>query len=171
MYYYQNSRGELKYEELALEKIIYKSLDSLKYMKGFEVVEKQVEIQQDIALHSDQYRWSVIILNLLSNSIKYRDVQKQNMVVNILVTINQQQAILRVEDNGIGIQAELVPKIFDMFYRATEKSQGAGLGLFIVKEMVEKLKGQIRVETEYGKGTTMTITVPNVVCLIKGVRD
>jgi signal transduction histidine kinase len=66
-----------------------------------------------------------------------------------------------VKDNGIGISKENQEKIFDMFYRVSENSVGSGLGLYIVKEIVEKLDGKIEVESEPGKGTAFSIHIPN----------
>jgi signal transduction histidine kinase len=161
MDYYRNAKMVLKTEEIALEKLIYKSLDTLKYMKGFDSIEMQIQIQQDAPMYSDEYRWSIIIRNLLSNSIKYTDDQKEKSFVSIVASVNQQDAVLCIEDNGIGIQAEYLSNIFDMFYRATEKSYGAGLGLYIVKEMVAKLDGEIQVNAFSGQGTVVTVTIPN----------
>jgi signal transduction histidine kinase len=65
-----------------------------------------------------------------------------------------------VEDNGVGIKPDHHEKIFDMFYRASENSKGSGLGLYIAREAVKKLGGQITVESELGKGTRFRIILP-----------
>ena len=72
------------------------------------------------------------------------------------------QAIFKISDNGSGIKAEFLDRIFEMFYRAKEDSPGTGLGLYIVKETVEKLNGRITVSSNIGQGTTFTITLPNL---------
>jgi signal transduction histidine kinase len=77
------------------------------------------------------------------------------------VVVTEQLLEIIFRDNGIGIAADLVPRIFDMFYRATEKSEGAGLGLYIVKETVDKMGGKISVDSKLGEGTTFTISLPN----------
>jgi signal transduction histidine kinase len=61
----------------------------------------------------------------------------------------------------MGISEESIDKIFEMFYRATEHNVGSGLGLYIVKEAITALKGDIRVESTFGEGTTFTIKIPN----------
>ena len=66
-----------------------------------------------------------------------------------------------MKDNGIGIEPQYQEKIFDLFFRATDQSQGTGLGLFIVKDTIDKLRGKIEVESEPGRGTTFTIEIPN----------
>jgi signal transduction histidine kinase len=64
---------------------------------------------------------------------------------------------LVVEDNGQGIKPDLQPKIFNMFFKGTEKSRGSGLGLYIASEVVKKIDGQITVESKFGEGSTFRI--------------
>ena len=71
-------------------------------------------------------------------------------------------AIISVEDNGIGIDDAYLYKIFGMFFRATEKSKGTGLGLYIVKSMVDKLGGQIQVTSRQEEGTTFSVELPRL---------
>ena len=68
-----------------------------------------------------------------------------------------------MSDNGKGVHPEHLENIFDMFYRATDDSQGSGLGLYIVKETVEKLQGNIQVQSVPREGTTFTLVIPNLV--------
>ena len=68
---------------------------------------------------------------------------------------------LIIEDNGEGIREEFQDKIFNMFYRASEKSKGSGLGLYIAKEMIDKLGGSIKVNSVYGEGTQFIIELPD----------
>ena len=70
--------------------------------------------------------------------------------------------MIRVSDNGIGIRAIHLDKIFNMFYRASENSKGSGLGLYITREAVSKLGGTISVQSEYGKYITFEIDIPNL---------
>jgi signal transduction histidine kinase len=98
--------------------------------------------------------------NIISNAYKYYNAANRSYLkINVKVT----PFVLEMEfhDNGIGIKKEYVKKVFDMFYRATEKSQGSGLGMYIVKQAVDKLKGSIKVKSTFGKGTTIKITLPN----------
>ena len=65
------------------------------------------------------------------------------------------------KDNGIGIAKEYQNDVFNMFFRGTENAEGSGLGLYIVKQTVDKMKGQISLESDYGKGTEIVLKVPN----------
>jgi signal transduction histidine kinase len=71
------------------------------------------------------------------------------------------EVYMEFEDNGIGIGREYINKVFDMFFRATNNNEGAGLGLYIVREAIDKLDGKITIESELRKGTTFKIKIPN----------
>jgi len=70
------------------------------------------------------------------------------------------ETIFQISDNGLGIPKKYQNKIFDMFYRANEGSKGSGIGLYIVKNAVEKLGGTVNFKSELGKGTVFTLTLP-----------
>jgi signal transduction histidine kinase len=160
--YSRNARSELNIEAVDFKKLVEDSFERLKYMDGSEQVSKNISIEGNADLFSDGYRLSVIINNLVSNAIKYRDPNKENSVIDIHAKITPASLEVTFRDNGIGISDEFMPKIFDMFFRATEKSEGAGLGLYIVKETIEKLLGSISAESTVGDGTVFRIKIPNM---------
>jgi signal transduction histidine kinase len=82
--------------------------------------------------------------------------------LEISIKSNDKIAELHVRDNGEGIPTDAKPKIFEMFYRASANGTGSGLGLYIVKEAVEKIRGKISVHSEYEKGTEFVIEIPNM---------
>ena len=67
---------------------------------------------------------------------------------------------LSISDNGMGVETEMVPKVFDMFFRGNTRSKGTGMGLFITKGIIEQLGGTIRIESEINLGTTFFISLP-----------
>ena len=75
--------------------------------------------------------------------------------------MTEQQVFIEVQDNGLGIAAEHIDRIFDMFYRASNHQDSSGLGLFLVKETIAKMQGIIRVNSTVNQGTTFTINLPN----------
>jgi len=81
--------------------------------------------------------------------------------LKIKVSVTVTHATIIFEDNGIGINQDLQEKVFNMFFRATEKSEGAGLGLYIVKEAIDKLGGTIEMKSTFGQGTQFTMRVIN----------
>lgn len=154
-----NSRMELTNENVNLRTLVEDILQDLRYMSGFETVEMDIEIPNGQMVLSDPLRIKIILSNLISNSIKYLDPNKDRHVIRIRYF---QEDIriwnLEVFDNGIGIQPDYLNRIFEMFYRATDRSGGSGLGLFIVKESIARLGGDIKVESEYGAFTMFTLS-------------
>jgi signal transduction histidine kinase len=138
-------------------------MSKMEYMDGY----KQIKIDTliiggDKVFFSDEYRLSVVLENLLSNAIKYCDSEKENPFLHISIVVNDLEAEIKFQDNGIGIDGVLLNKIFNMFFRGTERSDGAGLGLYIVKETIEKLRGKITVSSTVHKGTDFKVLIPNL---------
>lgn len=133
------------------------------YFSGFDMkrIDIQVRVRQPVPFISDLTRVRVILNNIISNAIKYRDLEKSLSIIQIDVEVNKKEALLRVEDNGQGIDENKINKVFDMFYRAHEDSQGSGLGLYIVKNVIEKLRGSIEVKTERNVGSMFSVVIPN----------
>ena len=160
--YSRNARSALSISEVDICKMVGDSFERMKYMDGSGSMTKSVEARKDYPFFTDSYRLSVIINNLVSNAIKYRDIHKENHSLKVTAEVSGTDLNLTFVDNGIGIEKEFIPRIFEMFYRATERSEGAGLGLYIVRETVQKLHGNISVESQIGKGTTFRVTIPNL---------
>jgi signal transduction histidine kinase len=158
--YSRNARKDVVLECIDIKNLINESIDKLKFIAGTQNLKITINVSEDSFLSSDRYRLSVILNNLLSNAIKYRDKNKSVQYINISVAKNKEAALITVTDNGIGIGKIQCKKIFDMFYRGTEQSDGAGLGLYIVKEALEKLKGTIDVESTVGEGSAFRVMIP-----------
>jgi signal transduction histidine kinase len=131
-------------------------------MKDADKIQVKIKVKGKYNFYSDQQRIKVILGNLLSNAFKYHDTHQPSPYVHVLVTLSPAEARLTVSDNGAGIGEEHHQKLFSMFYRATSRSEGSGLGLYIVKEVVEKLCGQVGFRSAPGQGTTFEITLPNL---------
>ena len=159
--YSRNARSGLNIELVDIQKMLEDSFERMMYMEGSEHIRKGISVKPNALLYSDPYRLSVIINNLVSNAIKYRDPKKRQSEIFIDAAISDEKLVMVFRDNGIGISADYIKKIFDMFFRATDRSEGAGLGLYIVKETVDKLHGVITVESVLGEGTTFQISIPN----------
>jgi signal transduction histidine kinase len=159
--YSRNTRQDLKIEKIDFKELIKESLDKLQFMTGFEHLDINVTGGDQSPFYADYYRVSVVVNNILSNAIKYLDVKKEKPFFSVTIDVNDKIATLIFADNGIGIDKALLPKVFHMFFRATDKKEGSGLGLYIVKEAIDLLKGQIEIESEFGKGTTFKILIPN----------
>jgi signal transduction histidine kinase len=115
-----------------------------------------------IILNGDKNRLTQIVLNLISNSFKYTD--RGSIVMETRYLPNQQMLILKVSDTGIGIDEKQVNNLFDQYFRASHEDKkerpGTGIGLYIVKKLVERMNGKISVESKVGKGSCFTVNIP-----------
>lgn len=116
----------------------------------------RIEIKENIAIEESLLQ--TITQNLLENAIKYCSEKSPK----VLICIKQQhnQLLLEVSDNGIGIPEAAQAHIFDMFYRATTRSTGTGLGLYILKHAVDKLGGTVKVRSLPQKGSRFLVSLP-----------
>jgi signal transduction histidine kinase/DNA-binding response OmpR family regulator/ligand-binding sensor domain-containing protein len=115
----------------------------------------------------DKEKWQKIVFNLLSNAIKFTPNNGQITIELNQTEINEKSnIILKIKDTGIGIPTEKQPYIFDRFHQVdnsdTRIQQGTGIGLALVKELVQLQNGQVTVESEHNIGTTFTITIPTL---------
>jgi signal transduction histidine kinase len=165
--YSRNSRIQPKAQMLDIKAIISTVTEKLKYLPNFSRLEKSYSLEAQTPIYSDAYRISIIFQNLISNAIKYQDTAKDKSYLRVHIAADQRSITLLLQDNGIGIAKDQLSFAFDMFHRATEKSDGAGLGLYIAKEAIEKLNGTVKLESKLNKGTTFTIALPNLLPLKK----
>jgi two-component system phosphate regulon sensor histidine kinase PhoR len=127
-------------------------------------VEKSIEMDidlEDIQFHADEDLMSQVWVNLIHNSIKFTP---QNGTIQISAQKHGEEVRVRIADTGLGIAEEDLAFIFDRFYKADKSrnrsTNGSGLGLSIVKKIINMHQGTIKVESELGKWTKMTIQLP-----------
>jgi signal transduction histidine kinase len=160
--YSRNVRLKVEVEEVDIKEMIEEVLEGLAYMNPSEKIDVTLKSKDNILFHTDKTRLRVILNNILSNAFRYYKGYINDSYIKVKIIYNNSRAIVTVEDNGIGIKPERLKRVFDMFYRATDASNGSGLGLYIAKESIIKLEGTIEVESEYERGTTFTITIPDL---------
>ncbi len=159
--YSRNARTEIKKESIDFKEVVDEIVSNLKYMSITKEVDIKVNIKQVVNFTSDPTRLSIVLNNLISNAIRYQDKEACPPFVHIDIVCSAEEAQIKVTDNGIGISNEYHDKIFDMFYRVSSGSVGSGLGLYIVKEAIDKMDGQLTVESAVGKGSSFFISIPN----------
>ena len=121
----------------------------------------RVMVHQPTDFEADLTRVRIVLNNIISNAIKYRRFMTTPSFMEVRINVDDQAAYIEVEDNGEGIAEEQLPQIFEMFYRASETSEGSGLGLYIVKDVLQKLEGHIDIASHKGEGTIVKIMIPN----------
>jgi PAS domain S-box-containing protein len=158
--YFKNAREEIQAGYIDFGFLINEVIETLRYQPGAADIEFKTAVEESNPFVSDMDKLRIILNNLISNAIKYRKLSPAKPVISILVKIRDHTAEIIISDNGEGIPQDKLDKAFTMFSRFSERSTGSGLGLYIVKEMVEKLCGEITLNSVLGEGTAFTIIIP-----------
>ncbi|HVD97162.1 MAG TPA: hybrid sensor histidine kinase/response regulator [Cytophagaceae bacterium] len=160
--YYKNTRSEKTLNEIDFNKIIRDALETIdQTISSTRNININISIVQDKPFVNDEFRIYVIISYLLSNAVKYQKKEEQHKEISISVQVNEKLARIKIHDNGIGIPQKHKDNIYKMFYRATTQSTGSGIGLYIVKETLEKLEGKIKMSSTENEGTEFELEIPN----------
>lgn len=114
------------------------------------------------SLYTDHNRFRIVLNHLISNAIAYQDYQKEEREIRISIRVNSSMCNLQVRDNGIGMLDNVRSNIFQLFYRGSERSSGTGVGLYITKEILNKMGGSITVRSKPGKGSIFSFSIPNL---------
>jgi signal transduction histidine kinase len=154
-----NAKIELKAESFDMREMVQEIFNDLKFLTKLPV-NFQIEIEGSEMLYGDKKRLKTIIKNLAANAVKYSRIDAADAFVKFKMCQDNDQIEFQVEDNGIGILSEQHQKIFDMFYRHANDNNGSGLGLFIVKEVLSKLGGTVKLDSIEGKGSVFKISIP-----------
>jgi PAS domain S-box-containing protein len=161
--YSRNARLGVNTEHIDFNGLLNDTIEHIKFINaGNRRIDVRTNIDAIADFYSDKGRLAVVFNNLLSNAFRYSDPDRSDPFVSVSIHTSDSGAEIIITDNGLGIDKENAPKVFDMFYRVSKKSVGSGLGLYIVKETVEKLKGSISLESELGVGTAFRILLPNL---------
>lgn len=160
--YSRNSRTEINPSLIDFGELIRDTLAHTRFLQQESNIEIESEISDKVNFYSDKQRLVFIFNNLISNAIRFADEEKKKRFLKIMIKTNTDHTSIVFNDNGIGIPEEYLSHIFDMFYRANEHTSGSGIGLYIVKEALDKLGGKIKVESKVGVGTTFSLSIPNM---------
>ncbi|MBD8487663.1 hybrid sensor histidine kinase/response regulator [Echinicola sp. CAU 1574] len=147
----------INFEELLADQ--YEAYKSKWDMNGINV---EISVDQNEKFDSDEAKLRVVFNNLFGNAYKFQNEEATDKFIKINVEVADGSALIKVADNGIGIDEKYQEEVFDLFHRATQKNVGSGIGLYMVKESVEQLKGKIELISSLGKGTEFRITIPSL---------
>ncbi len=161
IHYSRNSRLTVSLEEINYEEIFNEIFNHLKFFEGAENIAHTIDINNKAPFFSDKARIKDALQNILVNAVQYQKTYINDPYIKITIETDYLKSKIVIEDNGNGIHDDHKDKVFQMFYRASEQSNGSGLGLYIVKEIVKKLGGTIHLNTQLKIGTTFTIEIPN----------
>lgn len=161
--YSRNKRIQITPEQIQLKELCAEILENLHHMEGYHKIQFDLSGIESVNIKNDRTRLKIIFNNIITNAIRFQKKMPDHMPFIKISSWNENNSTkIVIADNGEGISPEVKPKIFDMFYRGHQNSQGSGLGLYIAKETIEKINGSISVESEYGKGTQFKIELRNL---------
>jgi two-component system sensor histidine kinase/response regulator len=163
LYWSRSQRGQLVYEpeHINLYDLVIENVELLKTMIDNKKIHISNEISDDLNAYADRNMVKTIIRNLIYNAIKFT---KEEGEVKIYSKKEGDYIILSVEDNGIGITKENLEKIFNrkeyFTTYGTEREKGSGLGLNLIFDFLDKNKGELFIDSDYGKGSTFSFSLP-----------
>jgi len=159
--YSRNSRLEVKRETFDFSAFVRELLDDHQYAPNFSAIRFEIHDALHQPVTADAMRLKIVLNNLISNAIKFHHFDgAEPPFVRISIGYHEHSYVITVRDNGQGINEQHINRIFEMFYRASEQAQGSGLGLYILKETVAKMKGRVNVKSTPGVGTAFTVMIP-----------
>lgn len=152
---------DMQHNQISATKLIGKILDENANDIRERGVELKVDVDQQVKWISDESCSYIILQNVIKNAVVFNDITKAAPKVSIGVVVNERFAGIQIKDNGIGISAQEQTRLFEPFHRASNLKGGLGLGLFLVKGMVNKLCANICISSHEDIGTTVSLLIPN----------
>lgn len=159
--YSRNARLDIKPEWVEIEPMVTNIFEDIRFSTN-TTVQFETHFIGSTQILSDKARLNTVLKNLIGNAVKYKNNNISNPFVRFEFENTEHEIKINVIDNGEGISEEAQKRVFEMFYRGTKNSIGTGLGLYICKEIIDKLKGTISVQSKLNQGTTITIVLPKI---------
>lgn len=159
----KNSNEPVFCEHIDLETLVRSILFDLEQHPNRKQIEIECSVQGNYPFVCDMNKFKTLLFQTIKNSLDYMDPYKSKSFLSIKVNSSHAKTTIEIIDNGIGIEKKHFPNIFQMFYRASARSKGSGLGLYLAREAVVKLNGSVDVKSELGVGTCVIIQVPNAI--------
>jgi signal transduction histidine kinase len=164
----EEGRKEYQFETVDIAALVREIVTTVQDRVRHEGFFIEVKLEEPLPpVMADRAAITQALTNLMDNAIKYSDKEKK---VKVSSFVEGQNLVIEVKDFGVGIKKEEIDKVFERFYRGgdelTRTVKGSGLGLTLVKEIIEAHRGHVRVESEPGRGSTFSIRLP-----LKGIED
>ncbi len=161
-----NSFSKASYQRLASEKIefepiAWRIINRYHSNPSARNINVQVAVKGGFPFYTDPELLEIILENIIRNSFYFYDPNKSHCFIKVIAHCTMSEIQVECIDNGLGIGKQHLELIFNMFYKASHLAKGAGLGLYIAKETLARIKGSISVESEIGFGSVFKIIIPN----------
>ena len=154
--YSRNARTDLQEETFDIKEVIKEVIDGLRFSAGNGFSFRE-DYTGSTFVHCDKSRLNTVLRNIIGNSVKYQKKDIEFPFVHLCFENLNSNFTISITDNGQGIPAESHERVFDMFYRGTTIGNGTGLGLYICKEMLDKMNARYSISSQPGEGTVFTI--------------
>ncbi|GAB4411291.1 MAG: hypothetical protein OHK0039_16340 [Bacteroidia bacterium] len=165
------NKADLQPQPVDVAALADEILQSLEHLPQVAQIDFEVDVHQPEPFVSDRRLLQSVLQNLLVNSINYHNPEAVPPRVSLHARPIGDQLEIVLADNGIGIPESMQQKVFEMFFRGNTQSKGSGLGLYIVKNAVEKMQGTVRLSSQPGVGTTFTLLLPSLTPVVNGVHE
>lgn len=153
----RTKKFDVKIEPVRLRDLMDDVITDIKFNKNASAIKLDYQYDPTHVFRSDYSQMKIVLSNLISNAVKYHNLDQPAPYIKVTFERFEDYVEISVEDNGQGIPEDSLPKIFEMFYRASINTEGTGLGLYIVNEALTKVKGSISVESVFGRGSIFRI--------------
>ncbi|HEY9046516.1 MAG TPA: tetratricopeptide repeat-containing sensor histidine kinase [Ohtaekwangia sp.] len=153
------NHAEVNQTKIDFDTLLHDCINTYQFLDNFKRISFKVDIEPNLEFYSEWAIVNTILQNLIENAIKYSMPDKEP-IVHISIARNEKSLVIIVTDNGIGIDPKLQTKVFNMFFRANDRVEGTGLGLYILKRAVERLHGEVSFKSEVFQGTSFTVKLP-----------
>jgi signal transduction histidine kinase len=160
--FYRSTKIDNKVTKIVFREIVDQQLDAYRAKFDLSVFKINVQINQEYKFLSDDAKIRVILNNLFGNAVQFQKQESSEKWINLTINVTNNEAVITVEDNGIGIDDKYKTDVFSLFTRATQKNVGSGIGLYMVKEAVEQMGGTIELRSAFNEGTSMKVILPSI---------
>ncbi len=157
----KNNNEAVRDEKVDFDKLFDLVKNELSFHPNFQKINFEKSLAQNHIFYSDFKRIKLVLSNILKNCLDFIDLNKSQNFADVEFISSPEKVIMKIFDNGTGISKSNKDRVFDLFYRGSDRSRGSGIGLFESKEIVIKLGGKIKLNSEYTLGTSIEIEIPN----------
>lgn len=153
--------AEVEYSNVNIYEVVTEVIKNFANQGYLENIYTKIEVDRNLEFETARNFLNIVLEKLILNSVHFRkDFSSENFIYVKVEAVNN-RLVVEVKDNGVGIEKSIQGKVFDMFFRGNNISKGSGLGLYLIKIVVDKLEGKIELNSEKDKGTTIRIIIPS----------
>ncbi len=157
----ESSQKSAPDQQVDLAELIGKVLEEYSDRIKEQNIVVTIKIEQHVKLYMNASRFRVALAHVIDNAIQFSDGSKKRKFIEVLGNVNFTSCSVNVIDNGIGMERGTEAKVFDLFYRGTEQSKGLGIGLHVVREVLEQMGGSVSVHSVHKAGSKFFLWLPN----------